>query len=118
MRKITKVNAKKFIKEAELILKEYKAEPIESHTSMTAYKINTKAGGLKVSIESLENLSQFTLYSIFTRFDEPTTAREKGLSNSYSGKNNFFEFDQKECLDEFKSFIDNVLFENERSIKP
>lgn len=109
MRKVSKKNAIDFLSQVTNILKDYKAIEVESQTSYKCYKLNTKAGELKVIIEDLDSATESSIYTVFTRFENPKEARELCECNPFSGKYNFHTSNKEECICSFSRFLHEII---------
>ena len=63
----------------------------------------------EISTTSGPILPLSTLYSVFTRFEEPEKATEKFGCSFYSGKHNFHYSDPEQCYTWFRCFIEEVI---------
>jgi hypothetical protein len=114
MKNILKKDAIDFIKRIEGILSNNNnIKEIKSHTSMKVYEINTSVGRLEIHTETWEQLKGNSIYSIFTRFDEPERVEnETSLPiNKCSGKYNFHMSDKDNCIESFAGFIDMMTYD-------
>jgi len=103
MRKISKVNNKKFKKKCMEMFNKYGIT--ETGSNFYEYQLDTQYGLLRLSVHDEEIFT----YSIFTRFDEPEKAKEKFACNPYSGKYNFHCADMETTLNSFERFIKEVI---------
>lgn len=85
-----------------------------TETSTTYKVLGTKFGG-ELSISIHHDTS--SMYSIFMRFEDPTTAKQVVDCNPFSGKWNIHTMDEQEALDEFEDRIMLVLGK-ENTIQP
>lgn len=108
-KKIGKKNSVDFLNKLFDILKDFEAIETESQTSLKTYKLNTVVGLLNISLESIEDLKESSVYTIFTRFEIPEKARKLYGCNIYSGKYNFHTIDKEECIINFKNFLSNLI---------
>lgn len=111
MKKILKKDALDFIGRIESILiNNNKVKEIESYTNMKAYEVNSKYGRLEIHTEIWEHLKGSSIYSIFTRFDEPERVTENSYLdvNSYTGKYNFLSSDKEYCILSFETFLNFI----------
>lgn len=115
MKKILKKDAEDFISRIEnLLLNNDKVKEIKSYTNMKAYEVNSKYGRLEIHTETWEHLKGSSIYSIFTRFDEPEKVTQNSYLdvNSYTGKYNFHSSDKEYCILSFDTFINDVTDED------
>lgn len=111
MKNILKKDAIDFIKRIEnILLTNSNIKEIESYTNMKAYEVNTFVGRLEIHTETWEHLKGCSIYSIFTRFDEPERVEKETYLpiNNYSGKYNFHMSDKESCILSFETFIDFI----------
>ena len=103
MRKIGKARQAKFYKKVLAILTSFGA--VKSNGVDYGWNLATEAGNLRISIHD----EQYSIFSIFCRFDNVAKAKEKldnfsqSYLNPYSGKWNFHSKDENKILDDFKN---------------
>lgn len=87
MKKITKLNSKKFYKEMKIIFAAVKAVQTDDNEIFTKFSLNTKVGILNIMLSK----EQIVYYSVDTKFEDIPKAKELNLTdfNPHSGKWNF-----------------------------
>lgn len=86
MKRITKANSKKFVKEVTTGLLMMGATQLDnSITDRIKFTINTIVGVLNISVDT-DNVHT---YSVFAKFEDVDKAKEKFNCNPFSGKYNF-----------------------------
>jgi len=108
MKKIIKKDALDFYNKITDILLKSSAVNVKTESDRNYYVLNTSAGTLNIIFESLEDMRKSSLYTVYTRFEEPDKAIKHYDCNPYSGKYNFHKLDKESCIDSFNSFITDV----------
>jgi hypothetical protein len=99
MKKITKKQSDQFHKAVEKLVLSKGFNPCEWYK----WEKNTLYGMVRVTIWSEE----ISIYSVFTRFDEPNRGGIFGC-NPHSGKHNFHAENRQDCLGSFEYFLDQL----------
>jgi hypothetical protein len=112
MRPIGQRNTDLWVKNLKQLMESKNAELIKNETFFEQgkteryeYKLSLPRVGYLTII--FYNDKDTHVYTVFTRFSNPSYARSFG-GNEYSGKCNFHDFDLTKCYFEFEEFINTV----------
>lgn len=109
MREKSEATIEKFQKKIEkFLLKTGATKVVDTISTSTAFQLETVAGKLTVTLHEPRS-SQ--VLSIFSRFEDAQKAINKGITNTVSGKFNFYATNEKRITDDFQSFIASIALE-------
>lgn len=81
-----------------------KLKPDNNYSSMKHYMINTIYGQLNISLHS----DKSEVFSIFMRFETPSSVKDHPEMNQFSGKWNIHTSDEIDALDQFEERLKEI----------